>query len=227
MQSSSFNHNQQPLQCERKLLSQLSRLQSSLAQWCTSLLIAFVPLDIRAGLVASSKEVFANTRLLSGFGLMVVGVASLLFHYLFDKTVRDYSWLYINWYYYFYTIRVYVFVILWSLGFLFCAPAKYKLLMIPVVIAQGFCWSTIIHISLETNNDQVFEFPHWMLLVIGVSMATSFTICMDELVYMWEHKRKGILCRFVGLTEIDYPQDQKEIRYKQLAKEYRQLNTIK
>lgn len=155
---------------------------------------------------------------------MVVGAAAMLLHYFFDSTARDYSWLYINWYYYLYTTRVYILGIFWSLAFFFFTPTKYKLALIPTVIAQGFCWASIIHISLTTSNEEVFAFPHLILIVTGLSIATSFSITMDELVYYWEHKRKGILCRFVGLTEIDFPQDQKAKKYAELANEYRQLN---
>lgn len=224
MRSSSINQTIKPLKWLEKL-SSLSRHSRSLLELFTSILLQCVPLDIRAGLSVPIREIHANSRLLVGVGLLVVGMISIVFHYLFDKAARDYNWYYLNLYYLFYTIRPYIVIVFWSLSFFFFAPKKYTLAIIPFAIAQGFGWWNIMHYSFFVHsNGQFHAFPHWSLVACGISLGFSFTMCADELVYRWEHKRNGNHARFVGLAEIDAPYEVKDQKMKILAKEYRELN---
>lgn len=222
-QSQSISNQQPFLKCGRFLRSLFS-LRSLQVLFTTSPQV-LVRLVTPVGLDASINEVFANRRFLAGLGFMVVGSISIVFHYLFDEAVRNFNWYYVNWFYFFYTIRVYVLLIFWSLAFFLFTPVKYRSI-IPFSCAQAFGWVNVIHYSFfVTSNSEFHAVPHWSIIVLALSLAFSFSMCISELVYFWEHKRKGNHCRFVGLTEIDIPLEKKELMYKQLAKEFREHNS--
>jgi hypothetical protein len=222
-QSNQFLHTKPLQRCVNFLRSYLP--SRWLQEWCTISLQTLVRLVIPAGLDVSVNEIIANKRILTGFMLMVVGCCSVVFHYLFDESVRNLNWFYVNWYYFFYTIRFYIVVIFWSAAFYCFTPIRYKLRDIPFTIAQAFGWWNVIHYSFfVTSNKEFHAFPEWSVIVLGFSLGFSFIVSTEELVYLWEHRRKGILCRFVGLTDIDHPIEKKDQLYKNLSREYKNIN---
>lgn len=211
--------------CERHSRSfSLRRLLSLLASLFTPAIIHAhrVILDGRDAL----KELLNNRRHFIGGVLLVVGVFSILFHQLFlNEAARDWNWYYVNWYYYYFTIRPYVLLILWSSAFILFTPTKFSLAFIPFSIVQAAGWCMILHYSIFVNSNQSFhEIPNAYCIVIGLSLGFSIIMSLDYLLYRHHHITRNILSSFVGLAEMNAPAESKEEMYKQLAVNYRNKN---
>lgn len=96
-------------------------------------------------------------------------------------------------------------------------PSKDKLAFIPFSVLLGLALAVIINytfgLTIQVHNITTKE--QWDqanddfrkgtlgldLFIIGLSLAVSFIICIDYLVYRLEHLRRGNLCRIIGLIK--------------------------
>jgi hypothetical protein len=185
----------------------------------------YVRLVIRGGLSALASVTKAK---LFGYVLLVVGGMTIYAHQLFfSEAARDYDWIYLNWYYYFFTNRMFIVMILWSAGFLALVPPAKNLAVIPASLFQSFGWIGLIHNSFFVQtNEQFTEWPHWSVWVMGVSFSIAVILTVKYQLYWWNHKVRGNHARFVGVAELPLTPDEKEKMYKLLAKEYRDVQKM-
>lgn len=220
------NHNQLPCESSLKFYSSLRLLPLlRLLQNVIScrIQIRYVHLVIRGGLNALAKITVAK---LLGYVMLGVGALTIFAHQIFfDESVRDYNWIYLNWYYYFFTNRLFLVLIFWSVGFFVFVPANSSLAIIPASLFQSAGWIGLVHNSFFVQtNEQFLEWPHWSVWVMGASFAIGILLTVKYHLYWWNHKCRGNHARFAGLAEMNIPIEQKEAMFKSLAKEYRKIN---
>jgi hypothetical protein len=106
-------------------------------------------------------------------------------------------------------------------------PVKYTLSFIPFSMIHAAGWIGLLHYSVTARSFETFHaFPHWTLIVIGLCLGFAIVMSADALLYWENHKKRGNWQRFVGVTEMNLPAEQKEPMYKQLAQEYREINKM-
>jgi hypothetical protein len=209
--------------CQRKLKSfSLLPLLSSLEPWY-SLACPARPAALR-GRAALMAHV-SNKRHLVGDVFIVIGVFGLVFHQIFSESARDMKWYYVNWYYFFYTIRPFVMMLFWSVAaFMYSSNHSGK-----IVFSLFYCAAIlgIIHYSFFVHDYKSYHsFPVWGVWIMAGAIGIGFLSTVNHLVFVWEHKIKGNHKRFVGLAEMDVTKVDRDLRDRMLsdnANEYRNL----
>jgi hypothetical protein len=243
-----FNHYYKlQSQCGRvPLLKSLSRLSLSRQ----SLPLTFVSREVQDGRDACAA-LFNNTRGLVGNGLLVVGVFAIIFHQLFlNESPRDWAWFFINDYYFYSSIKLYVALVFWSIAFLLLSPAKWKIAYIPFSLVSSFAFLEIIHISFFIDSTQLAAIYHqygfkstqyqheakrlndlfntvpvWYVFVMAIALGFGFVKSFDYLLYRFHHVLRGNHTRFVGMAENkSLTPEQKESIFDTLSIEFRNQN---
>jgi hypothetical protein len=198
----SLNHTNKPLQCGST--GQHSFLQgfSLRAVLLTMLRQVSVPPVIRAGRVALA-ELVANDRHLAGLGFGMVGVFSIFIHLLFDEAARDHSWYYLNWFYFMYTVRGYLFLVCFALAIELILPQKFKLstlLTVPMLMV-GLCGT--IYCYSATTNEELLKFEGFYLsaVIIG-SLIGALLYNIPYLCYRKYHLKDGNIARIIGVIKM-------------------------
>ena len=219
--------NQQPLWEGKLQLRWLSRAlswQDSLRPFISATIIQCVPLDIRAGLSALTS---LNKRQVVGSVLLVVGVFGIFAHQFFPQSARDYSWYYLNWYYFIFTIRPWLVLILWSAGFILFVPGKYSLSFVPFSLVNATGWGGLMHYSFFVDSNESFHtFPQWSIVIASVCLGFAVIKSLDYLLYWVNHKCRGNHARFAGVAEMNLSPNEKETMFRLLAKEYRDITKM-
>ena len=227
MRSKSLFFNQQPLWEGKSQLRWLPRALSwldSLRPFISATVLQFVPLDIRAGLSALTS---LNKRQVVGFVLLMVGIFGIFAHQFFNHSDRDYSWYYLNWYYFLFTIRPWIVVILWSAGFVLFIPGKYSLSFVPFSLVNATGWCGLIHYSFFVDSNESFHtFPEWSIVIASLCLGLAVIKSLDYLLYWVNHKCRGNHARFAGVAEMNLSPNDKEHMFQLLAKEYREINKM-
>lgn len=209
----------------RKCARLFTQFSSSVLSWYLGLpviLMDHVAPVLRNGLTAVRSHL-ANKRHVMGDAFLVVGVGCIFLHKLFPIDPWMKGWYYTNWYYYFEDQFWGYCLLFWSVTAYMYASEKSGRIIFFVLHVAG--WLCVYHFYFEVYDyNSYHSFPIWYAWILCLTLATGFITVVDHLVYVWEHKTKGILCRFVGLVEVDIPLASKEVHFKTLAKEYRQLN---
>lgn len=210
-----LKYNKQLLkQCQEKLKSFLLRL---LSLWRVfSLTVISSVHQVTPGGRVVLKEIASNKRHLVGGLFLLSGVLAISFHQFFlNEGLRDFSWYYVNSHYFYFTLRPYIILILWSAGFVLLIPTKYKLSFIPFSLAHSLGWIGMLHYSLFVNSNKSFHaFPNWYCLVIGLCVGFAFIMSLDYLCYRKYHMKDGTLSRVKGIVKA--PNIPIEVRYKHL-----------
>lgn len=187
-----------------------------------------------------------NKRILVGSIMLVLAVGSAFGHQLlFDmysqphdvcKVLGSFNcysqetgtgWCYVSWYWYWDTIRFYVSIIFGSIALVLFVPTKYTLSSIPFSLMQAVGWAYLIHFSFFTySHETVNAVPSTIVIFIAIALGFAVVMSADALLYWENHKKRGNWQRFVGVTELDIPFEKKEPMYKQLAKEYREIQKM-
>jgi hypothetical protein len=238
--------NQQPLkECESDLPESFSRSsfsgQESLApvqpKWMISLKnsMHLVALQICQGgpdvwqylphlLLTSSKEFWSNKRFRVGFIGGLVAIPSWFSHLFFNISTRIDGFYYVNYVFYFNTIRPYMAMFFMVTGFFIAAPQKWKFKWFALPIAV-FCLSEIISQSFYTSWQDFYNpMPMWEYsLIMVVSMPALFASA-DYLLYRKYHLKDGTAARVIGILNLPIDWEQKKIHLENLRKEMENFN---
>lgn len=232
-QTESFLNQNQPL-CQNQLngyslLRLLLWLRSSIKSifsQISQLIHRYAHQVIPDGLTALAK---VEKRKVVGCVLLVVGVFGVFSHQLlFNEADRDYTWYYLNWYYFLFTLRPWIVLTIWSAAFILFIPKKYTLAFIPFSLFNSIGWCGLLHYSFFVDSNESFHtLPAWPIIVAGLVLGFSIVMSLDALLYWYNHKALGNWCRHVGITEMKgLTPEQKEPMYQSLAKEFRQIQKM-
>lgn len=214
----------QPLQsCSKKSFTRLS----SLWRWCSSLALAGRDL-VRPVLRNGPTAVLAHLsegRYLVGDLFLCLVVLAFFFHQFFPESPNDRTWYYTNWFYLFYTLRLWFAFVFVSLA-AFCFWPKHHLVsLILFVVSQGVGWAGVLHYSFFVYDYQSFHsFPDWSVMVAALSIALGFCVSSDYAIHRYNHWIRGNHMRFIGIGEsTKMTVEEKGKLAEMLAKEYRKL----
>jgi hypothetical protein len=231
-----FNTINTPLQCERK-----SSVSQSVSRWLLALYGSCrdrVNQEVRFGLVALS-ELVADSRKLIGVLFIGAGFLSLVIHPIFNaQAIVDPQWYFLNYHFFFYSIREELLIGFWSIGTYLLLPERYTLSLVACTPALGWAIATILNYSFgltfqlnglsskamwELANKE-FHSIGFSLWVIGVGFAVSVLVSVDYLVYRFNHYRRGLLQRFVGIVRM--PNTSDDIKWKALEKNCEEFDKL-
>jgi hypothetical protein len=201
MNTSSFSHNQNQTKCGNGYLSSLLLLLWVQLRSQFSLLILHVRRVVLAGPVAFN-EIVSNTRILAGLGLGTVGVYALYIHLLFNETARDYSWYYVNAFYFMFTIRWYVTIICFSGMWALIAPSKYKVLWLLFAFSSAIGFAGLLHHTFSVDSFETYHAtPSWYVIIIAIASGIGFIKSVDYLCYRKYHLKDGNAARIRGIIK--------------------------
>jgi hypothetical protein len=224
-QSISNQHNVKQ-QCEntlRRSLSLFYYLQQWLSQQCL-VIHHYVSQVVHAGRVAFN-EYSANRRHLVGAGFGVAGIVSIFLHTAFPESSRDFTWYYINWFYFIEVLRLWLVICFFSVAFFLHVPTKFKSIWVVFALTFAVGLGGCIHYSFFVDSFESYHsFPVWEVVAISLALGAGFIKSIDYLCYRKYHLKDGTTCRIIGVIEMDMPWDKKEQILKELAQEYRDLN---
>lgn len=172
--------------------------------------------------LSAIKAHWGNKSHVIGDILILLGVVSFFIYLLFPEPGHDANWYYGNWFYYFFSVRIYLILIFWGTANYFYTESKTYKFINYLKLSGGLVGLT--HYSFFVTDDVSYhEFNLWWVIAVCISVGFGIIQSLQHLVYIWEHKAKGNHCRFVGVAEQDLPIQQKDRIFKQLAREYRDL----
>jgi hypothetical protein len=181
--------------------------------------------NVRTLLLQSVKEVLSNKRLMSGLVVGLVAFPAWKCHLFFDIKERIEGFYYVNWVFYFNTIRAYLCGIFIATGFFIAAPQKWKFRWwaLPVVI---FCATEIYEESFYDHwTDFYNSMPLWQEMTLIAVSIVPFFFSVDYLVYRKYHLKDGNLARIIGLIKAPgLTADQKMVHLEKLAEECENFN---
>lgn len=217
-----LNKNQKPLWEEKQngFLVLLSWLRSFISQR-----LRYALQVIRVGRDAL-KAIASNSRYAIGMLNIGVGVCAVIFYHIFDESIRT-SWYYVNWYYFFYTIREEMLIGFWAVGTFLLLPEKYTLSFIPCSLALAYAIGGVIHYTFFVSSNESFhDNLNVGLYIPSLSIAFGIIISSENLARRLHHWFAGNHARFVGMAEMKGKSlEEKEEIYTGLAREYRQINS--
>lgn len=215
-------YKQQLLQWEEKLNS--GRLWRQLSSWLQSLvsdMMSRAQLGLEIGRIAVRAHL-ANERHLVGDIFLLIGVIAIFFHQFFPEGPNDRTWYYTNWFYFFYALRPFLILLFWSVTSYLYSTKKSGLIIFTVL--HSAAWLGILHYSCFVYDYESYHsIPAWDIIVLALAFGVGFILAVEHMVYVWEHKRKGNHCRFVGIAEADLPAEMKAEIGMSLAKEFREI----
>lgn len=244
-----FNSIQTPLQCRsilREFYSRCSLIAHALAQSffnhvmtplkISSLrdalqifpdgLIASQMKVIKSSLLVSVKEAWTNKRLRVGLMVGLVALPSWRGHLFFNMEERIPDFYYVNYAFYFNTIRAYVCGIFLVTGFFIAAPQKwaFRWWALPVFIlcaTEIWCESFYNHWT-----DFYKEMPDWQVWAVVIFCAPAFFFSMNYLVYRKYHLKDGNAARIIGIAKSPgLTWEEKGVNLDKLVKESEQYNS--
>lgn len=209
----------------------LVKTQLKISNWKDALRIYLAGLGAlamersRTHLLLSVKEVASNKRLRLGLIVGMVAFPAWKCHLFFDIDQRIPDFYYVNWAFYFNTIRAYMCGIFLATGFFIAAPQKWKFKWwaLPVVI---FCATEIYEQSLYDHwTDFYNSMPLWQEMTLIAVSIIPFFFSVDYLVYRKYHLKDGNLARIIGLIKAPgLTADQKMVHLEKLADECENFN---
>lgn len=152
-------------------------------------------------LTVSLLECWSNPRLRAGILVGLVAFPAWKSHLFFDHSARDYDFYYINYAFYFNTIRAYLAGIFLCIGFFIAAPLKWKFKWwaLPVVV---FCITEIYAESYYTHWTDFYQpMPAWQTSLIMLFCMPALFFSIDYLVYRKYHLKDGNLSRIDGIIK--------------------------
>ena len=201
--NSSISQHQKSTTCGSSsgLLSSLLLL--SLAQLRSRYSILTLPVRREAlrGRVALEE---VSKRQLVGLGFGMVGVASVYAYLLFPESARDYSWYYVNTYYFLFSLRLWFALIFISTACFLFAPVKYKSIWVVYALSVGIGFAGVLHYSFFVNSHETYHsFPSWYLIIFALSLGVGFIKAADYLCYRKYHLKDGNAARIMGIFSVD------------------------
>jgi hypothetical protein len=159
-------------------------------------------------------------------GLWVSMVAFPLWkcHLLFDINDRIADFYYVNYAFYFNTIRAYLCGIFLATGFFIAAPQKwaFRWWAVPVVI---FCGTEIYAESFYTHWTDFYQgMPSWQVISVALFSVPALYLSIDYLAYRKYHLKDGNVARFIGVIKMPGDADTKMNLLEKLVKESEQYN---
>ena len=214
----SINHQSQKTlwQSTGKVFFWLRSLSQAWSHFIT-LAIFHVRRVVAAGPVALN-ELATNTRHLIGLGFGMVGGVSIFLHLLFDEAARDLSWYYVNWFYFFFDLRLWFVLIFFSFSFLLCTPAKFKLAVVAYSIPSSAGFIGLIHYSFFVSSFESYHsLPVWYVLMIGAALGFGFCFTINYLCYRKYHLKDGSVARVIGILNTPDVDDATVLRHARTA----------
>lgn len=197
-------------------IQQKSYAWMAVLQTCLDGLVAVTMERSRTHLLLSVKEALSNKRLMVGLMVGMVAFPMWKCHLFFDIDQEIAGFYYVNWAFYFNTIRAYICGIFLAIGFFIAAPQKwgFKWWALPLAI---FCATEIYEQSLYDHwTDFYNPMPAWQqMTLIIVSMVPLF-FSIDYLVYRKYHLKDGNIARIKGVIRM--PNTDIKVKYELLEK---------
>jgi hypothetical protein len=163
--------------------------------------VAFQIPQLVALLKNAITEFWTNKRLRLGFMIGVVAVPSWMSHLFFDIDARIDGFYYVNYVFYFNTIRGYLAFFFITTGFFVAMPQKWALRwwLVPVAI---FCASEVYRVSqFDFWKDFYTDYPSWqMFLVFGLSVPALY-VSINYMLYRKYHLKDGTSARLIGVVK--------------------------
>lgn len=192
---------------------------------CLAGLIAEKMKAILVILLQSAKELVSNKRLRLGVVVGMVAFPLWRCHLFFDINQEIEGFYYVNWVFYFNTIRPFLCGIFLATGFFIAAPQKwaFRWWALPVVI---FCATEIYQQSFYTHwTDFYNSMPAWQQMTLMVVSIVPFFFSIDYLVYRKYHLKDGNIARIIGIIRTPgISADQKMTYLEKLADESENFN---
>jgi hypothetical protein len=175
-------------------------------------------------LATTVSEVWSNKRFRLGVFVGLVAIPAWFSHLFFNISARMDGFYYVNYVFYFNTIRPYMAMFFMVTGFFIAAPQKWKFKWFALPIAV-FCLSEIISQSFYTSWQDFYNpMPMWEYsLIMVVSMPALFASA-DYLLYRKYHLKDGTAARVIGILNLPIDWEQKKIHLENLRKEMENFN---
>jgi len=146
-------------------------------------------------------EAWTNNRLRVGMLVGLVAVPSWYCHLLFSIDTRIEGFYYVNFAFYFNTIRPYLAGIFLATGVFIAAPQKWQFRWwaLPVVV---FCVTEIYAESFYTKWSDFYEImPGWQVWIIGIFAVPALYFSLNYLAYRKYHLKDGTAARLIGIVK--------------------------
>jgi hypothetical protein len=183
-------------------------------------------LEILDGLHALVSSAKVNARRYAG--LLCIGVLaplSMSFYKLFDSTVINESWYYVNHYYLFHTLGTHSFMFFfWAIGIFFLTPNSYSEYWTAPFIGYPIIKAALI--VNVTSNEEWHASMDSSLYVAVVLTGLCFTLGLNFFTWMWAHKTRGLECRMDGLFQSNISAEQKTPLLEKTWNEYKNLKKV-
>lgn len=185
----------------------LAKTRLKIYEWTVALPICLGGLTVEMtertlnSLSLSVKEVIGNKRLMSGLMVGLVAFPLWKCHLFFDINQEIPDFYYVNWAFYFNTIRAYVCGLFLATGFFIAAPQKwaFKWWALPVAI---FCGTEIYEQSFYTHWTHFYNpMPNWQVTLIMLFCMPALYFSVDYLCYRKYHLKDGNIARIIGIIK--------------------------
>jgi hypothetical protein len=184
------------------VLAKLTRGWSNLMQQAARLICqagqhaSVYPHLLRTGLL----EAWTNKRFRVGLIVGLVALPAWRSHLFFNIDQRIEDFYYVNYVFYFNTIRSYLSMFFLVSGFFIAAPQKWKFRWWALPVAM-FCVVEITTQSYYTHWTDFYQpLSLWHLLTALVCIPALY-VSIDYLVYRKNHLRMGSESRFIGMVK--------------------------
>ena len=158
--------------------------------------------EMSAGLSALVNSSTVNMRIYVGLVLVwVLAPLSLSICYIFDKSVLDFSWYHVNYWYLFAALGPWMAMFFFTLGMFHINPYN-KLTLYNVIPPISFTVIKMFKIVLCTSNTEWNAFPSVEIISVGILSSIVLIISIEHFAWRQFHKYFGHMCRLEGLTEI-------------------------
>jgi hypothetical protein len=147
------------------------------------------------------KELWICERYRVGVLLVIVAVLVKHLYKVFDSNAIVPSWYFKNEYWFFWTIRMHLFSIFFSLGVMLFFPKKMKL---KYIVLFGMVGPTveILHYRFYTVDYITFHLPSTLIIqTLGFVIPIFLTLTVDYMAYRKYHIKHGSVARIFGIAK--------------------------
>jgi hypothetical protein len=180
--------------------------------------------QMRQIIVTAVNELWSNKRTRIGFVVGLLAVPSWFSQFFFDINAR-YDWFYyVNWVFYFNTIRAYLVILFISVGGFLILPTKvgYRWIAAPLT---AFACIEIYEQSLYTDYTDFYkampDYEPWTLIVLS---AFALVMVVNYLCYRKYHLKDGNAARVIGVLRMDVSWEMKKELLLKLKEESENYN---
>jgi hypothetical protein len=210
----------QRLSLQKRLFPACQNVRATLLVWITEKQIAFI-------------EFVTNPRHLIGFGYGIVSITGVFAHTLFDESVRDATWFY-NWFYFFYDLRLPLFIIFVPAALMMFSPeSKADWILFGLLSAVGvLLLAHYINLAITLQNPAFTSYkqwdtketralyeswPAWYVWIICASVGMGFLKAAKQLVYIACHAKTRPVCSLIGVLDLPNVDDATKVRHARTA----------